>query len=136
MAVTDDGDFSSDRRTLASLAHAPVKRALATSFAMILLIAAAPAGAEESFDLAEKVIREHALLTPKQIECMTLVERDDSTALIAKFGIYERHDKNCGGDPEIFHRLFDLEIERKTGTAKWDKNLPDMEMRPVPNRKN
>ena len=40
----------------------------------------------------------------------------------------------CGGDPEIMHRLFDLEIDRKTGAAHWDYNFPDMEMRPVPAR--
>jgi hypothetical protein len=54
---------------------------------------------------------------------------------VAKVGVYERHDAKCGGDPEITHRLFDLEIDRKTGAAKWDNNFPDMEMRPIPNRK-
>lgn len=91
-----------------------------------------PVGADDSFMLADKIIREHHLLTPKQIQCMTLILRDDTTASIAKVGVYERHDEECGGDPEIAHRLFDLEIDRETGTAKWDNNFPDMEMRPVP----
>jgi hypothetical protein len=101
------------------------------SFALLLLICA-PATADDSFTLADKIIREHNLLTPKQIECMTLIERDDSTAEIAKVGVFERHDERCGGDPEITHRLFDLEIDRNTGVAQWDYNFPDMEMRPVP----
>jgi hypothetical protein len=101
------------------------------SFALLLLICA-PAAADDSFTLADKIIREHNLLAPKQIECMTLIEREDSTAEIAKVGVYERHDEQCGGDPEITHRLFDLEIDTKTGAAQWDNNLPDMEMRPVP----
>jgi hypothetical protein len=110
-----------------------MKPILVYSFASMLLLASGPAGAgDDPFDLADKVIREHQLLTPKQIECMTLIERDDTTAEIAKVGVYERHDEECGGDPEITHRLFDLEIDRKTGAAKWDNNLPDMEMRPVP----
>ena len=66
---------------------------------------------------------------------MTLLERGDTTPRVAKVGVYERHDAKCGGDPEITHRLFDLEIDRKTGAAKWDNNFPDMEMRPIPNRK-
>jgi hypothetical protein len=102
------------------------------SFALMLLLICAPAGADDSFTLADKIIREHNLLTRKQIECMTLIERDDSTAEIAKVGVYERHDEKCGGDPEITHRLFDLEIDTKTGAAQWDNNFPDMEMRPVP----
>jgi hypothetical protein len=110
-----------------------MKLILVCSFASLLLFIGAQAWAEEdSFDLADKILREHQLLTPKQLQCVTLIERDDSTATIAKVGVYERHDDKCGGDPEITRRLFDLEIDRKTGAAKWDNNLPDMEMRPVP----
>jgi len=80
---------------------------------------------------ADTVIKEHRLLTEKQQRCLSFMYRDDSDAKTAKVGIYEVHDKDCGGDPEIIHRLFDLEIDMKTGAAKWD-NTPDMEMRPVP----
>jgi hypothetical protein len=96
---------------------------------------AAPAEADDPLDLAFRVIREHRLLTQKQRKCSTLVLRDDSSARIAKVGVYEKHDKACGGDPQVSHRLFDLEIDMRTGAAKWDNNFPDMEMRPVPGRK-
>ena len=59
---------------------------------------------------------------------------DESNARTVKVGVYEVHDKACGGDPDVMHRLFDLEIDLTTGAAKWDNNFPDMEMRPVPQR--
>ena len=82
---------------------------------------------------AERIIKEHRLLTAKQQRCMSLIYRDDSTARTGKVGVYEVHDEMCGGDPNVSHRLFDLEIDMKTGVAKWD-GAPDMEMRPVPKR--
>jgi len=82
---------------------------------------------------ADKIIKEHRLLTEEQQRCMSFMYRDDSDAKTAKVGIYEIHDKNCRGDPDIIHRLFDLEIDMETGAAKWD-NGPDIEMRPVPRR--
>ena len=98
------------------------------------LAIAAPARAMDALDRAERTIKEHHLLSPKAQRCSTLVLREDSDERTAKVGVYEVHDKTCGGDPEIEHRLFDLEIDLKTGAAKWDNNFPDMEMRPVPKR--
>ena len=95
----------------------------------------APNPAEEAaVNRADKIIKEHRLLTEKQQRCVSFMYRDDSDAKTAKVGVYEVHDKECGGDPEIEHRLFDLGIDMKTGAAKWDNNFPDMEMRPVPKR--
>ena len=130
---------------LCKIARSSVGRSVARIVGLVAMLACAatgmlatqaaetgPAAGKDAFALADKIIREHRLLTPKQIECMTLMERDDSTETVAKIGVYERHDTKCGGDPEITHRLFDLEIDRKTGAAYWDYNFPDMEMRPVP----
>jgi hypothetical protein len=86
------------------------------------------------FDRADRIIKQHHLLTTQQQHCTSIVLRDDSNARTGKVGIYEQHDKECGGDPDVMHRLFDLEIDMKTGAAKWDNNFPDMEMRPVPQR--
>jgi len=99
-----------------------------------LLAIAAPARAEDPAALAFKIIKERRLLTPKQQMCVSLLEREDSDKKIAKFGVIEKHDKVCGGDPEVAPRLFDLEIDMKTGAAKWDNN-PDGEMRPIPKRR-
>jgi len=105
---------------------------LVTVFASVLLLAGAAPGGNDRFTLADKLIREHRLLMPEQVECMILIERDDSTAQNSKVGVYERHDEKCGGDPEISHRLFDLEIDRTTGAARWDYNSPDGQLHPVP----
>ncbi len=106
---------------------------IGTLYALVLIFAivASPAAAQDVFDRAERIIEQHRLLTPKARRCSTLVLRDDSDDRIGKIGVYEKHDKQCGGDPDVEHRLFDLEIEMKTGRAKWDKNL-EIEMRPVP----
>lgn len=82
---------------------------------------------------ADTIIKEHRLLSEKQQRCISFLYRDDSNARTAKVGIYEVHNEDCGGDPEVSHRLFDIEIDMKTGAAKWD-NTPGMEMRPVPKR--
>ena len=118
-----------------------VKFAIAVTLAVLCGISAASAqqsssGAAEDAVLnrAEKIIREHRLLTAKQQRCMSLVYRDESDAKTGKVGVYEVHDKECGGDPDVSHRLFDLEIDMKSGAAKWDYNFPDMEMRPMPKR--
>jgi len=118
-----------------------VRSALAVALALLCGISAgfaqqaAPDAAEEAaLARAEKIIKEHRLLTTKQQRCMSLVYRDDSDPQTGKVGVYEVHDKECGGDPDVSHRLFDLEIDMKSGAAKWDNNFPDMEMRPVPKR--
>ncbi|WP_407524203.1 hypothetical protein [Methylobacterium oryzisoli] len=48
-------------------------------------------------------------------------------------GFSEKHDARCGGDPSVEHRLFELEVDRRTGRARRDGN-DDLEMRPVPSR--
>ncbi len=104
----------------------------------VLLAASALAQTEDqakaAFARAERIITQHHLLTPQAQRCSKLVLREDSNARTARVGVYEVHDKRCGGDPAVEHRLFDLEIDLKTGAAKWDNNFPDMEMRPVPQR--
>lgn len=105
-------------------------------------VCAAPAALAQSdrvaaaaFRRADKIIKDHRLLTPKAERCSKLVLREGSNSHIAKVGVYERHDQECGGDPDVEHRLFDLEINLKTGAARWDNNVPDMEMRPLPKRR-
>jgi hypothetical protein len=98
---------------------------------LIFAIMAFPVAAQDVFDRAERIIGEHRLLTPKAQRCSKLILRDSSDDRIGKIGVYEKHNKTCGGDPNVEHRLFDLEIDMKTGAAKWDNN-PEMEMHPIP----
>lgn len=111
-----------------------MRQALATALLIVSVTLTTPALAADAFTRAEKIIKDHALLTPKAERCSKLVLRDDNSKRIAKIGVYEQHNAACGGDPDVEHRLFDLEIDMKTGVAKWDNN-PDMEMRPVPKRR-
>ncbi|WP_157182057.1 hypothetical protein [Methylobacterium sp. WSM2598] len=83
--------------------------------------------------LAWRIVREHRLLTSKQLSCSVSMVREDSTQRLIKIGFYEKHDVRCGGDPSVVHRLFDLEIDVRTGRARWD-NTEDLQMRPVPSR--
>ena len=116
---------------------------LSTAIALAVLCGLSGAFARQStsasvedaaIDRAAKIIKEHHLLPAKQQQrCMSLMYRDDSDAKTAKVGVYEVHDKECGGDPDFSHRLFDLEIDMKTGAAKWDYNS-DAAMQPVPKR--
>jgi len=105
-----------------------------TVIAATLCLASSPALAQDGAVLAWRVIKAHRLLTPKQQNCVSLIERDDSTKRLVKVGVLEKHDKRCGGDPEVAPRMFDLEIDAKTGAAKWDNNA-DIEMRPIPARR-
>jgi hypothetical protein len=109
---------------------------ISTVFGLVLSFAALafPVAAQDAFNRAARIIEEHCLLTPKAQRCSKLVLRDSGNERIGKVGVYEKHDKTCGGDPDVEHRLFDLEIDMKTGAAKWDNN-PKIEMRPVPLRR-
>jgi hypothetical protein len=114
-----------------------VRLAVALTLALLSTLSVASgqqSAADAVLKRAERIVKQHRLLTAKQQRCMSLIYRDDSDATTGRVGVYEVHDKMCGGDPDVSHRLFDLEIDLKTGAAKWDNNFPDMEMRPVPKR--
>jgi hypothetical protein len=104
---------------------------------IVLLILLPPtfsqAGERERTASVWRALVEHRLLSPKQMSCSYLLEREDSTDRLVKVGVYERHDARCGGDPEMTHRLFDLELSPRSQVLRWDNN-PDQEMRRVPLR--
>lgn len=100
---------------------------------LFALTAVAEARAEDGELRAFRLMRTHRLLTPEQARCVFLMRRDNSTARRLVVGVYEKHDRRCGGDPETTHRLFDLELDLRSGRARWDRN-DAIEMRPVPRR--
>jgi hypothetical protein len=112
-----------------------MKQGLFLIFVLTSVVFASPILARDILDRAERLIKEHRLLSPKAQRCSMLVLRENSTRRVAMIGVYEMHNNVCGGDPAVAHRLFDLEIDMKTAIAKWDRNFPDMEMRPIPMRK-
>jgi hypothetical protein len=105
---------------------------------LLLFIVALPtlaqAGEAARTAAAWKALREHQLLSRQQHSCTYLLERDGSTDRLVKVGVYEIHDARCGGDPDVTHRLFDLELDRRSGVLRWDDN-PEQEMRRVPVRR-
>lgn len=107
------------------------RRWLGILFALTISPAmASEASDTRAFDLVLKTIRQSRLLTPKQLECVSLMI-DNNDGKIATVDVREKHNRKCGGDPETSPRMFTLEVDLKAGTAKWDKN-DEMEMRPVP----
>ena len=114
------------------LAAAVVISLLLLSPAATGLAVASPDQSDPALREAKQIIGTHKLLTPEESRCSTLVFRGMNGKVIAQVGVLERHGDGCAGDPDTAPRRFDLEIDMKTGAAKWDRNYPDMEMRPVP----
>ena len=111
-----------------------MRSAFSLVFAICLAAASLPARGEDGAMLAWRVIEKHRLLTPKMQKCASVAENDDSTKKLVKVTVREVHNKRCGGDPEVAPRLFDLEVNVKTGTAKWDYESPG-DMQPIPKRR-
>src|SRR5918995_4370232 len=70
------------------------------------------------------------ILSRQELECSTLLVRKSSNARVAQIGVYELHDRRCGGDPNTAPRRFDIEIDMRTGAVRTEDN-PDLEMRPA-----
>ncbi|UVF22839.1 hypothetical protein HPT29_028475 (plasmid) [Microvirga terrae] len=80
---------------------------------------------------ASRIITQHRLLSRAELACSSLV-LEEATKTVATVTVREKHGGKCGGAPETAPRRFTMEIDLKTGAARWDNNYPDMEMRPVP----
>lgn len=100
---------------------------------LTLVLSSTAAPAEDGEARAWRLIRGHRLLTAKQVSCVFLLPREATRARTVAVGVYEQHDRRCGGDPEITHRLFDLELDLRSGRARWDRG-DGFEMRPIPRR--
>jgi hypothetical protein len=86
--------------------------------------------------VVDQVIRRHRLLSPAEYRC-SLFTLDSVTRQTIEATVREKHDAQCGGDPEVSPRRFSLAIDRRSGAARWDKPQFDngrlnMDMRPVP----
>jgi hypothetical protein len=89
--------------------------------------------ASEQDDILRKVSRiiiQHRLLSRAELACSTL-DLDDVTKTAATVTVREKHGGKCGGAPETAPRRFTMEIDLKTGAARWDNN-DEMEMKPIP----
>jgi hypothetical protein len=110
------------------------------SSALVLTFLAALQGAAHAQDPAltkfmvreaEKIARDHHLLSTDELRCSTIIYRGFSSGS-QRVSFLERHGNGCPGDPETRPRRFDIEIDFRGGNARWDGGSPDMSMQPVP----
>jgi hypothetical protein len=101
---------------------------------------AAPAARSEEreADAAFRIIRQHRLVPKELRHCFFIMESDHSAGHLVVFDVRERHrPPRCKGDPGTAPRMFSLEIDMRTGRARWDRlTAGDLsgETRPVPRR--
>jgi hypothetical protein len=72
---------------------------------------------------AVRIITQHRLLSRAELTCSSLV-LEEATKMAATVTVREKHGGKCGGAPETAPRRFTMEIDLKTGAAKWDNNYP------------
>src|SRR4051812_1300529 len=105
-----------------------MRAALAALAASTLLATSAVAGftpaQSKVMDKAFRIIREHHLVEKDYMQCFSLMFEDEDVSKIAKIEARESHKpypKRGNADPGTAPRLFNLEIDMKTGKAKWNR---------------
>ena len=81
---------------------------------------------------AFRIIAQRRLLSRAELSCSTLI-LEEATKTVATVTVREKHGGKCGGALETAPRRFTIEIDLKTGAARWDSN-DEMEMKPIPVR--
>ena len=79
---------------------------------------------------AFRIIAQRRLFSRAELSCSTLI-LEDATRTVATVTVREKHGGKCGGALETAPRRFTIEIDLKTGAARWDNN-DEMEMNPIP----
>jgi hypothetical protein len=84
---------------------------------------------------AEKIARDHHLLSADELKCSTIIYRGLSLGA-QRVSFLERHGNGCPGDADIQPlaqpRRFDIEMDFRGGNARWDGGSPDKSMQPLP----
>ncbi|MDO4879517.1 MAG: hypothetical protein Q3966_09560 [Neisseria sp.] len=93
----------------------------------LLALPAAAQGIKTSRQAVSQVIKsvEKHKLTTLKTECLMFV--DEETAKSYLVDVREKHDEQCGGDPQTAPRLFSYEIDKRSGKMKTDAPAPDAE---------
>jgi hypothetical protein len=111
---------------------------LAASFPPTTYAAAATRQEQREADLAFRILRQHRLVPKDQRRCFFIMRSETSKGHLVVFDVRERHrPPRCPGDPGTAPRLFSLEIDMRTGRARWDRfTVNDLSgvMRPVPRK--
>ena len=79
---------------------------------------------------AAATLKRRRLLGAAELACSTFVYEGNEKGVHA-VAVREKHDRKCGGDPDIAPIRFHMQIDRKRNRVLWDNNL-DVEMRPIP----
>jgi hypothetical protein len=88
-------------------------------------------GQDKAYRRAFQAIRQHKILTPKEMECLSLVAFGPAGRVVTVDVRENRSRSKCGGEPAAAPRLFSIDIDLETGGALWDGDDPG-EMRPLP----
>ncbi|WP_262296548.1 hypothetical protein [Microvirga sesbaniae] len=78
---------------------------------------------------AFRIIIQHRLLSRAELACSSLV-LEEATKTAATITVREKHGGKSGDAPQTSPRRFTMEIDLKTGGARWDSN-DEIEMKPV-----
>lgn len=90
----------------------------ALMFGMSIVANATPVtSSDEAYQVVETSVYKNKL-TKLTKECIKYSINEDSEAYLVD--IYEVHNKKCGGDPSVQHRLFSYSVDKKTGALATD----------------
>lgn len=81
-------------------------------------------------DEAVAVVKRRRLLSAAELICSSFVYEGAEKSRHA-VAVREKHDRRCGGDPDVAPIRFHMRIDRARERVLWDNNA-DVEMRPVP----
>lgn len=76
--------------------------------------------------LVKQIVEEKKLLaSPLSPECVDYVYLPDNEPGMDSVNVIEKHGGNCPGDPQILHRLFTVDVNKKTHEMSSDINSPE-----------
>lgn len=74
--------------------------------------------------LAVQAIQQHKL-TSLSTKCLRFgISRQPVNPEIAEIRVFEKHNAECGGDPQTQPRLFDMQVNKKTKQIWTDARTP------------
>ena len=94
--------------------------------AIILVSACAGTGNIRSEDEALALVRKSIVknrLTALKEECYVFIVDDKPSSY--EIDVREKHNRECGGDPNTAPRLFGYVVDKNTGKMKTDGSVPD-----------
>lgn len=79
---------------------------------------------------AAAAVSHRRLLSATELTCSTFVYEGAAKG-VHTVSVREKHDRRCGGDPDVAPIRFRMQLDRRRKQVLWDNNF-DVEMRPIP----